>query len=100
MHGDSANLFTTATEGPEAMSKRRYQALDYWTKRAGELEARERELHDAAHPDLKAALDGQRLLLFGEMLEAFGFPEPGSWLQYRPGAVMGIPGRTRFLETF
>ena len=46
-----------------------------WTRRAQELAAKEKDLHNSLDPEVAKVLKGKRLLLFEEILVDIGFPD-------------------------
>lgn len=57
------------------VGKKRAQFCKFWTQRCSELEEEERVFHENMEPQLRLVLQGKRLLLFKEMLEAYDYPD-------------------------
>jgi len=72
------SIFFTLTAPPDATRQYREATFAHWRDRAEQLEEREQELRRQAHPDVRNSIQSKRLLLFGEMLEAAGFPQPSA----------------------
>ena len=72
------SVFTTLIRPPSATRQLREATLAVWRDRALALEERETELRGAVHHEVRPSISGKRLLLFGEMLSASGFPRPSA----------------------
>lgn len=66
-----------ANVGPAAVAKERLQFFRFWNKRAKELQSAEHELRKTMDPVVEASVRGKKLVLFGEMLKFYKYPDPG-----------------------
>jgi hypothetical protein len=60
---------------PHLVVKERAQFCKFWSQRCKELASDEKTLHANLEPHLRLVLQGKRLLLFKEMLEAYDYPD-------------------------
>ena len=60
---------------PHLVVKERAQFCKFWSQRCKELAGEEKALHANLEPHLRLVLQGKRLLLFKEMLEAYDYPD-------------------------
>ena len=90
------SAFCTLTSSLACTRRLRDQALEQWTTRSAELEAKEETLRNSAHPDVRPSIESKRILLFGEMLSSVGFPS-AERLMHR--MAVGFPLAGKLEET-
>ena len=81
---------------PSATIAFRTAVLKYWTRRAAELADDEAALKKCMPSEVAEVMSGKRLLVFGEMLEAVGFPNAALLLHH---LTHGFPVTGAFPET-
>ena len=62
------------SDGVDATRLRWKTFAEHWRQRAAHLQPEEDALHATLHPEVAAVIKVKRLLVFGEMLQASGFP--------------------------
>ena len=84
--------FLCATPDLE-VSKTRLKFLYRWSKRARELKAEEDQLKANMDPEVAAAVQDKRILVFGEILRELNYPDVGvlDELQFGAGLVGEVP---------
>ena len=90
------SAFSLLTSSLACTRRRRDQALEQWTTRASELEAKEELLRNSVHPDVRPSIASKKISLFGEMLSSVGFPS-AERLMHR--MLVGFPLAGKLEET-
>ena len=93
------SVFASLTAPPAATRQHREATLAFWRERALQLEEREEDLRRQVHPDVRKSIEGKKLLLFGEMLHAAGFPRPSA-LIFRMAAGFPLLGNIEATGVF
>ena len=76
----------------------RLDTLKYWLGRAKELSPAEGELHGKLHPSLQSILKPKRLLLWKEMMQHYGYPDPGVYEEVVDG--IQLAGASPYVPSF
>ena len=61
--------------GPAGVEAHRTETLGRWRRRAAELEAKEKSLHETLDPNVEAVVHDKAILLFRAVLEEIGHPD-------------------------
>ena len=88
-------IFEVLTEGPAAMATKRQKALEYYAKRAVELQEEEEKLHAQLPANRRVLVEDKRVLLLAEMCRDAGVHDDGlADLQLSGAPLTGISGAT------
>jgi hypothetical protein len=66
----------------------RRDALKFWWDRSRALAARETQLHEALHPEVRTIVADKRVLVFSELLDILGFPRRADLIHFM---ISGFP---------
>ena len=68
-------IFKMLTKEPSDLARERVEMLKLYRRRAGELQQREHELHQSLPEHVREVVQGKRILLLEERLNATAFPD-------------------------
>lgn len=93
------NIFAVLVDGPEAVLRRRREALSHYAKRAVALQLEEDKLHEQLPEHRQKLVADKRTLLLAEMCRDAGVPDNGLLeLQLAGTPLTGVSGSTGLFE--